>query len=59
MIICIKRSRVVSVMLVLLLFLSAAVAVFRNIHHTDIAEMVSAPLEEQQISEKLLVYLFL
>ena len=59
MVICIKRSRAVAVMLVLLLFLSTATTVFRNIHHTDAAKTVSAPFEEQQISEKLLVYLFL
>lgn len=59
MLIRIKRARAVAVMPVLLLFRSGAAAFFRNIHHTDVAEMVSAPFEEQQISEKRFVYLFL
>lgn len=59
MLIRIKRARAVAVMPVLLLFRSGAAAVFRNILHTDVAEMVFAPFEEQQISEKRFVYLFL
>ena len=57
MLIRIKRARAVAVMPVLLLFRSGAAAIFRNILHTDVAEMVSAPFEEQQISEKRFVYL--
>lgn len=59
MVIRIKRSHAVTVMLLLLLLLSAAAAAFRNPHHTDATEIVSAPFEDQQIGEKLLVYLFL
>lgn len=59
MLIRIKRARAVAVMPVFLLFRSGAAAVFRNILHTDVAEMVFAPFEEQQISEKRFVYLFL
>ena len=57
MLIRIKRARAVAVMPVLLLFRSGAAAVFRNILHTAVAEMVFAPFEEQQISEKRFVYL--
>lgn len=59
MVICLKRPRIRSIALVFLCFLFTAAAVLQHLYYDYTAKMVSVPFEEQQINEKLLVYLFI
>ncbi|MGN0969086.1 MAG: DUF3888 domain-containing protein [Oscillospiraceae bacterium] len=59
MVIRLKRPRTRSLALVLLCFLFTAAAVLQHLYYDYTAKMVSVPFEEQQISEKLLTYLFI
>ena len=59
MVIRLKRPHIRSIMLVLLCFLFIAAAVLQHLYDDYTAKMVSVPFEEQQVNEKLLVYLFI
>lgn len=59
MVIRLKRPCIRLIVLVFLCFLFIAAAVLQHFYDGYTAKMVSVPFEEQQINEKLLVYLFI